>query len=384
MRLIPAILALTCTLAVPAVAVPAVALAVTTPVVRAAPAAAPAFNSTVWSLAFRGDVVYAGGSFTEVTFRGRTYQRKRLAAFSARTGAVLPWNPTATGTVRSLAVTVTGRPAVYAAGDFDEIGGARRDALARLDAVTGRVAPFSHRVSGSVATLAVGNGRIYVGGAFTAVDGVARRNIAAFSHGTGALDRGFRASTDGAVRALAVTRTRVYAGGDFHRAGGVPQARLVALTSASGVPVRAFRPKAPAPVLDVAVSPTGISAASGGPGGRAVGYTTSGAVRWTHLFDGDVHNLAVLRGVTYVGGHFDRACRSTSTIAQLGCPAGYASRVKLAALDGNGRLTGWNPRANGRVGVHVLTADPARARIGSGGAFTTIGGRTRSRFALFA
>ncbi|BCJ48661.1 hypothetical protein Asp14428_01360 [Actinoplanes sp. NBRC 14428] len=376
MRRLSAILALTCLL-VPLAPAPAGAT------VRDSAASTPAFNSTVWSLAFRGDVIYAGGSFTEVTFRGRTYVRKRLAAFSARTGAVLAWNPTANGTVRSLAVTRTGRPAVYAVGDFDEIGGVRRDAVARLDAVTGRVAPFSHRVSGTASTLAVGAGRIYIGGSFGAVDGVTRRNLAAFSHRTGALDRGFRAATDGRVRALAVTRTRLYAGGDFHRVGGTAQARLAAVTTAAGVPVRAFRPKAPAFVMDIAVSPTGISTSTGGPGGRAVGYTPAGAIRWTHLFDGDVHNLAVLRGITYVGGHFDRACRTTSTIAQLGCPAGYAPRVKLAALDTHGRLTAWNPRANGTWGVQVVTADPARARIAAGGAFTAVGGRTRSRLALF-
>ena len=370
MRTLTAFVALICTLAL---GVPA----------RAAAAATPAFNSTVWALAFRGDTVYVGGSFTEVTFRGRTYARKRLAAFSARTGAVLPWNPTANGTVRSLAVTATGRPAVYAAGDFDAIAGVRRDSLARIDAATGRLDRFSHTVSGEVSTLTVGNGRVYAGGAFSRVDGAVRRNVAAFSHATGALDRSFRPAVDGRVRALAVTRTRLYVGGEFHRVNGTSRARLAAVTPAAGRVVTAFRPAAPHLVMDIALSPTGISTATGGPGGRAVGYTPAGRVRWTHLFDGDVHNLAVLGGTTYVGGHFDRACRSTSTTRQLGCPAGYASPVKLASLDSAGRLTGWNPRANGRIGVHVLTADPAARRIGAGGAFTSIGGAGRYRFALF-
>jgi hypothetical protein len=358
-------------------------LALGTPA-RAAVTATPAFNSTVWALAFRGDTVYVGGSFTEVTFRGHTYTRKRLAAFSARTGAVLPWNPTADGTVRSLAVTVTGRPAVYAAGDFDTVAGARRDSLARIDAVTGRLGRFSHTVSGTVSTLTVGNGRVYVGGAFSRVDGAVRRNIAAFSHASGALDRTFHPGTDGRVRALAVTRTRLYAGGEFTHVDGTSRARLAAVTPATGKLVTVFRPVAPHLVMDVAVSPTGISTGTGGPGGRAVGYTPSGAIRWTHLFDGDVHNLAVLGGTTYVGGHFDRACRTTSTIRRLGCPAGYSARVKLAALDSAGRLTGWNPRANGTYGVQVVTADAGHRRIGAGGAFTSIGGAGRYRFALFS
>ena len=359
----------------PAVAAPTVS--------TAAVRTAPQFNSTVWAVAFRGDVVYAGGSFTTVRSGGRTYERRRLAAFDARTGAVLSWNPTANGTVRALVVTTAGRAAVYAAGDFDTIGGHRRDAVARIDAVTGRPAAFAHRVSGTAATLAAGHGRIYLGGAFSAVDGTARRNVAAFRHSTGALDRGFRPATDSRVRALAATRTRLYLGGDFHKVNGSRRGNLAAVFPSTGRLIGSFRPRAPHNVLDLAVSRTGLSTGTAGPGGRAVGYGPSGKVRWTHLFDGDVHNVAVLGNTTYAGGHFDRACRSTSTIAQLGCPAGYSPRIKLAALDGNGRLTGWNPRANGRVGVHALTADPAHRRVAAGGAFTAVGGADRQRFALF-
>ncbi|MFI5937751.1 hypothetical protein [Actinoplanes sp. NPDC051494] len=343
--------------------------------------AAPEFNSTVWALAFRGDVIYAGGSFTEVRSRGRTYARKRLAAFDARTGAILPWNPTANGTVRSLATVVVGHPVVYAAGDFDEISGARRDSLARLDAVSGRLEAFSHTVSGEVTTLAIGNGRVYAAGSFKAVDGVARGNFAAFRHRTGALDRAFRTTVDSRVRALAVTRTRLYLGGDFHTINGAGARRLGAVSTRTGTLLTGFRPKAPATVMDLAVSPSGLTTGTGGPGGRAVGYAADGRIRWTHLFDGDVHNLAVAGRTTYVGGHFDRACLSTSTIDQLGCKPGYASRVKLAALDDNGRLTRWNPHANGKVGVQVLTA--SRGRVAAGGAFTSIGGRGQERFALF-
>ena len=93
-------------------------------------------------------------------------------------------------------------------------------------------------------------------------------------------------------------------------------------------------------MLDVAADSRGVYTATGGPGGRAIGYSSSGDVRWTHLFDGDVHTIAVLGGVAYVGGHFDRACRRASTVRQLGCTGGYTARVKLAALDGRGRLTG--------------------------------------------
>ncbi|GGK99621.1 hypothetical protein GCM10012284_37510 [Mangrovihabitans endophyticus] len=335
----------------------------------------------MWAVAFRGNVVYVGGSFTKVSFYGKTYTRKRLAAFDARTGAVLSWNPVADGTVRSLAVA--GR-AVYAAGDFSTVSGTRRDSVARLDAVTGRLTSFRHEFTGKATTLAIGNGRIYVGGKFSAVDGKKRGNLAAFRHSSGALDGSWRPRTNDRVKAVAVTRTRVYVGGGFRTVNGSGrQPRLAAVHPVSGRLITAFRPKAPAIVLDVEADARTVYTGTGGPGGRAVGYTNYGYVRWTHLFDGDVHNIAVLRGVTYAGGHFDRACTTTSTIKQLGCPKGYAKRIKLAALDTRGRLTGWNPQANGVHGVQVLSSDTRTRRVAAGGAFTRIGGARHERFALF-
>jgi hypothetical protein len=381
MRKLSVTLALTCIVAVGVVdvAVPAAVQGAATVTSRAH--ATPSFNSTVWAIAARGDTVYVGGSFTAVTSRGRTFPRKRLAAFSARTGALLRWSPAANGTVRALAVAGT---SIYAAGDFDTVSGLRRDSVARIDTSSGRVAPFAHRLTGEAATLAIGNGRVYVGGRFSSVDGVSRRNVAAFSHRSGALDRGWRPATDARVRSLAVTRSRVYLGGEFHRVNGARGAgRIAAVTPTGGALVRSFRPNAPAMVMDVAVDSRGVYTGTGGPGGRVVAYSPAGRVRWTHLFDGDVHTIAVLGGIVYAGGHFDRACRSNSTIKQLGCPAGYASRIKLAGLDGRGRLSGWNPRANGAVGVQVLAVHPGQRRISAGGAFTRIGGASRERFALF-
>jgi hypothetical protein len=166
--------------------------------------------------------------------------------------------------------------------------------------------------------------------------------------------------------------------------GSRAAARLAAVDPATGALVRGFRPQAPDLVMDVAADARGVYTATGGPGGRAVGYTASGDVRWTHLFDGDVHTVATMGGVTYLGGHFDRSCRRTSTLRQLGCLGGYASRPKLAALDAQGRLTGWNPRANGKIGTHVLATFPSGRRIAAGGAFTTIGGADHERFVLFS
>ena len=112
-------------------------------------------------------------------------------------------------------------------------------------------------------------------------------------------------------------------------------------------------------------------------------YTTSGRTRWTRVFDGDVQGIAVLDGTAYVGGHFDRSCTSGEPDNQGDCTGGSQSRIKLAAVNGNGSLNGWAPQANGIVGVRTIVVDPVRRTVAVGGDFTTIGGQTQKRYAFF-
>jgi hypothetical protein len=335
----------------------------------------------VYAIAQRGDTVYVGGSFTAAMVGDRAFPRQRLAAFNARTGALLNWRPGADATVRALAVD---RTSVYVAGDFGTVSGTRRDALARLDAVSGAVGSFAHRVSGRPMTLAVGNGRLYVGGRITGIGTSTRHNLAAFSLTTGSLDPAWKPRTDDDVYALAVAGGRVYLGGSFHRTNGVSSSlRLTAVSGTSGALDRGFLPKPPAAVYAIAVDASGVYAAMGGQGGRAVRYSTAGRARWTRVFDGDLQAIAVLGGVAYVGGHFDRACATVRNGPTGTCTDGSVRRVKLAAVDASGRLTGWHPAANGVVGVRVMAANATRRTIGVGGDFTTVNGVDRKRYATF-
>lgn len=136
---------------------------------------------------------------------------------------------------------------VYATGSFSAarppgvaVGGAgqvQANNIFAYDITTGnRVASFSHQLNGQGLTVVASpdGSKVYVGGDFTTVDGVARNHIAAFNVATGALDTRFAPSVGSSVAALAVSPSTVYAGGKFFSAGGQSRRRLAAFSASNG------------------------------------------------------------------------------------------------------------------------------------------------------
>jgi trimeric autotransporter adhesin len=179
-------------------------------------------NGVVWSQVMVGNIVYATGKFTKARPPG----------------------------------TAAGSPAEIDAGN-----------IFAYDIRTGNpLAGFNHSLNaqGMVVGRSPDGSRIYVGGDFTAVDGVARGHVAAFDASTGRLVTGFAPSVGGQVRALAASNSTVYFGGAFMAVNGQPRTRLGAVSDATGA-VTAWAPKADDnTVWSMVLAPDGTRVVVGG------------------------------------------------------------------------------------------------------------------------
>lgn len=170
-------------------------------------------NGKVYATALSedGNTLYIGGKFTQVRENpsgtpGETLAVNNVAAINVERGVpVRTWNPRVTGgeaTVYSLAAE-DGR--VFIGGNFTAVGGVPRQNLAAVARTDGLVRPFAPEVGGDasiVQTLLANDSRLYAGGNFDQVDGQTRGNLAAFDLATDRLDPAWKPSASSMVRDL--------------------------------------------------------------------------------------------------------------------------------------------------------------------------------------
>jgi hypothetical protein len=152
-------------------------------------------------------------------------------------------------------------------GDFSAVGGvARRNAAAILP--DGKVDPsFDPRPDGTVFAVAGSEdgSRIFLGGTFASVGATPRASLAAVDPVSGAAIPGWQADTDEFVYALEVKGTRLYAGGTFRSIGGAAIRRLASLDVGTAAVDPTFNPWPDWTVKDIAVAPDGTKVyATGG------------------------------------------------------------------------------------------------------------------------
>lgn len=148
-------------------------------------------NGTVYGLAQVGSWIVVGGSFTSVTpHGGSTVTRNRVFAFDQATGALAPgFAPNVDGTVNAVIAGPTPNT-VYLGGAFTNVNGVRSKSVALLNLSDGsRVNGFQPApMNGIIDDLRLVNGHLWVVGGFTTLAGVSHQGIGTLVPGTGALD----------------------------------------------------------------------------------------------------------------------------------------------------------------------------------------------------
>lgn len=346
----------------------------------------PSANGTVRALAASlssemGLTVFVGGDFTNIGAQWRQY----IAALDANLsssgyGKARSWNPGANSQVYALALWGSD---VYAGGNFTTMGGEARNHLAAIDTLSGEVADWNPSASEWVSVLTASDKVMYAGGAFTSVGGQLRNNLAAIEPTTGNATTWQPVISGGSypmVYALAVSGSTVYVGGSFTSAGGQTRSNIAALDATTGA-VTTWNPNANDDVVALAVSGTTVYA-----GGRFT--TISGQTR---------NHIAALNTTTANGemAWDPNADGEVSALAVAGSvlytggrfsTIGGQPRNNIAALDANpssasyGNAISWDPNAGGDT-PNVLALAVSGTTVYAAGAFTNMGGVARNRIA---
>ena len=177
-------------------------------------------NGVAWAQAIAGSRVYAGGQFTSARPAGAALgtgetSRSNFLAYDLASGNLISsYAPVVNNAVRAIAVSPDGS-------------------------------------------------RVYIGGSFTSIDGVARYRLAALDAATGALITSFAAGVDYTINSIVATNTTVYVGGAFSTVGTSPRTRLAAFSASNGA-LLAWAPAADNGIQTMVLSPDGTKLVVGG------------------------------------------------------------------------------------------------------------------------
>ncbi len=326
-------------------------------------------NGTVYAVKVSGSRVYLGGDFASVTNRrtGVRVQRHNLVAFQRATGDLIrKWRPSTNGAVRGVAIS-NATNQVFIGGAFTTVNGNDRQNIAALGLGRGFIdRTWNASVTkGVVRDVLLRRGRLYVAGSFYRAGDLTgdrkQHGLAAFGRPDGSLVRSWNARIgQGRVFSLLVARGghSLIVGGGFDTLSGVPRTHLGAVDLAGGAVTRwAPRPRCgECSVLALTRDRFKVYAGMAGPGGRVAAYGSQRRrARWETTGNGDVQAVDVRRGVVYAGGHFQRF-------------SGRAQSQLVALRASTGRITDFSPEFGdpARPGVWAIAAARDYLRVGGG------------------
>lgn len=322
--------------------------------------------SSVETIVLGVGVAYVGGSFSSV----QGIARANLAAVDLATGAPTTWTPNANGVVHSL---VSNGASVYAGGQFTSIGGKSKSFVAQLNTTNGNAsATWNAACDDYVYQLCLDGGTLYVAGAFTALGGQPRAKIGAID-ATTALATSWAPVVDGNVWSVAASGSGIWIGGLFQWAESIPRRGLAAIDLVTRT-VMPWNPDVNGTVRSLATNGTmlyvggSFSQAGGLARNSLAAYALPSAI--PTAFDAAVNQgspssptiyaLSLEPGVLRVGGYFERLG---------GQVRDYAGAVDPAT----GLATPWAPEPN----TQVRAIQPSGGSVYLAGAFSTVGGESR-------
>jgi hypothetical protein len=378
-------------------------------------------DGQVNAVAQAGNLMIVGGTFTSVKQKKATTATPvhEIVAFDSQTGAIdTNFMPDIEGGEVSTISVAPGGQAVFVGGEFATVNGVAAKRLVKLNLADGSIdTNFKGVVSvGSwVEDSQVLGNDLYIGGAFSSINGVARGRLAALDVNTGALDPNvnvnFATKRQGTLRVahfdISPDGTRLVATGTFLTADGLDRAQIAILdltttpVSVSSWQTNSFKPACSSHfdtyIRDVKWAPDGsyfivgdTGAFFGGPNAGVLCDSvsrwegnTSGPGQlptWADYSGGDsITQVAVTGTAVYAGGH--QRWENNPFAGDTAGP-GAVGRMGIAALDPvNGMPFSWNPGRDPRgSGVWAMLATQDGLWVGSDTGY--IDGLNRNRIAL--
>jgi len=333
-------------------------------------------NSDVHALANIGNTLYVGGYHANSI---TSYSVPYLTTLTA-TNAVNPSFPATNGTVAAL--LADGAGGWYVGGNFSQIGSQSIGYLAHVLSSFAIDTTFQSSANGQVLSLAssADGHTLYVGGAFSAIGGAPRSNLAALSLVAGSTygqATTWAPNPNSNVYAIAVASDNsVFAGGYFTTIGGQTRNYLAQLDPASAQANAAFNPNPNGYIyaLDVIGSRIFVGGGFG---------TISG--------DSTTSYLCSFTTATGIRDNWQAGCNYTVDCLLADGAANLRAGGSFNSLGGAGRnglgdistalgaavATTWNPAPNTTVNSLAVVG----SGIAVGGSFASIGGASRSCFA---
>ncbi len=345
-----------------------------------------------------GDTMYAVGTISAVGQGSSTYTRGNALSFSATTGEVTAWDPQANGTIDTVELSPDCSTA-YLGGNFTALGNEPANHIAAVDTTTGALKPeFAHAANSDVNMILYFRDMLLVGGSFLKINGVSRTKLASLDPITGEVTPYADVYIAGAQRN---TYTRIYrmqpshAGtrllveGAFTAIAGQPRRQVAMLNlGESSVSLNPWYPteldrhcsltvgwyaRSAAWSADdskVYVATTGHKPRKGdgslrsgpraGPCDAAIAFPSSPKKvkhAWINYTGCDsLYAIAADEDHVYVTGH-ERWASNAFACEKFG--EGAVSRPGIASLEAaTGEVTDWNPtRSLGFGGDYLLVTD---------------------------